>query len=215
MRTYGDFYTFVRFFVKYKIMNSICFKKFRVRIPLFIAAVLMSVGMYGVGFTPTDGGLVVNLKPGDRILLSVWLDINNNEIEEPGEEYFVCHYNSYTGGRFGYSAGHKLKLIPQSADATEPSAVSIWTIDTALVRNEYKQMGGICYTMWSSEGYTLQMERNFRTTGNLTKPKDKVSDGTLADVVFVVRLNGPPRRLTRTVPWVDTLSSVARKGEAS
>ena len=186
MRTCGDFYTFARFFAKYKIMNNICFKKFRVRIPLFIAAVLMSVGMYGVGFTPTDGGLVVNLKPGDRILLSVWLDINNNGIEEPGEEYFVCHYNSYTGGRFGYSAGNKLKLIPQSADATEPSATSIWTIDTALVRNEYRKMGGICYTMWSSEGYTLQMANNFRTLGTLTKPKNKVSDGSLADVVFVV-----------------------------
>ena len=34
----------------------------RVRILLLISILFVSVGMYGVGFTPTDGGLVVNLK---------------------------------------------------------------------------------------------------------------------------------------------------------
>ena len=171
-------------------MNNICFKKFRVRIPLFIAAVLMSVGMYGVGFTPTDGGLVVNLKPGDRILLSVWLDINDNGIEEPGEEFFVSHYSSYTGGWFGYTKamGNTLKLIPQSADATEPSATSIWTIDTALVRPLNEQMSAdprypaICYTMWSNDGYTLQLNGNYMTQGAMTNNKNHTNT---VDVVFV------------------------------
>ena len=96
----------------------------KVRFLSFISVLLVSVGMYGAvyDFTPTDGGLVVDLKPGDQILLSTMVN---------GEEYFVCHYPSYTGGHFNYynwdddAKGNILKLIPQASDATEPASPSI------------------------------------------------------------------------------------------
>ena len=61
-------------------MNKVCKKELRVRILLLISVVMYSVGMYGAvyDFTPTDGGLVVNLKQGDQILLSTWVDENGN-----------------------------------------------------------------------------------------------------------------------------------------
>ena len=37
-----------------------------------------------VGWTPTDGGLLVNLEQGDRFLLSVWLDLDKDGVEDPG-----------------------------------------------------------------------------------------------------------------------------------
>ena len=81
-------------------MNKVCKNELRVRILLLISVVMYSVGMWGVGFTPTDGGLVVNLKQGDRILLSTWVDVNSNGVEDPGEEFFVCHYPGYTTGSY-------------------------------------------------------------------------------------------------------------------
>ena len=45
-------------------MNKVCYMQFKVRILLLICVLFVSVGMYGAvyDFTPTDGGLVVNLK---------------------------------------------------------------------------------------------------------------------------------------------------------
>jgi hypothetical protein len=56
--------------------------------------------MYGVGFTPTEGGLVVNLKNGDRFLLSVMIDEDGDPLTtNDSVEYFVCDYADYTTGR--------------------------------------------------------------------------------------------------------------------
>ena len=170
-------------------MNKVCYMNLKVRFLLLISLLFMSVVMYAVGFTPTEGGLVVDLKKHDRFLLSVWIDLNSNGTEEPGEEFFVCDYNDYTGGRFGYSSGHTLKLIPQSPTATEPSETSIWTVDTALVRPLNEQMSAnekypaICYTMWSKAGYTLLLNGNFMTQGAMTNNKNNANT---VDVVFVV-----------------------------
>ncbi len=174
-------------------MRFVCYKnELKVRILLLISAVCFSVGMYGVGFTPTEGGLVVDLKKHDRFLLSVWIDLNSNGTEEPGEEFFVCDNSLYTGaggGRFTYAAGHTLKLIPQDPLATKPSDNSIWTVDTALVRPADEQMSAnpkypaICYTMWSNDGYTLLLNGNFMTQGAMTNNKNNANT---VDVVFVV-----------------------------
>ena len=100
-----------------------------------ILALIAPIRMFGAGWTPTDAGLFVNLQPDDKFLLSVWIDDDGDGVEDAGEEYFVCHYNGYTGGKkFSYGTGNFLKLIPQDAGATEPSGVSIWTVDTALTR---------------------------------------------------------------------------------
>lgn len=97
----------------------------KVRFLLLISVLFVSVGTYGVGFTPTDGGFVVKLQRGQRILLSTMIDDDNNA-ETPDVEYFVCHYPSHTGGYFSYTnwdknKGNILKLVPQASDATEPS----------------------------------------------------------------------------------------------
>ena len=73
------------------------------RVVLLLIILLASIKALAVGWTPTDGGLVVNLDQGDRFLLSVVVN---------GKEYFVCNYNRYTGGDFKYTAGSYLKLIP-------------------------------------------------------------------------------------------------------
>lgn len=139
--------------------------------------------MFGAGWTPTDAGLFVNLQPDDKFLLSVWIDDDGDGVEDAGEEYFVCHYNGYTGGKFSYGTGNFLKLIPQDAGATEPSGVSIWTVDTALTRPT-GALGGVSYTMWSSSGYTLQTTGDaWSMLGNLS---NNTSDGNLCDVVFCV-----------------------------
>lgn len=82
-------------------MNIVCLKNvFRVRILLLISVLFSSVGMYGVGFTPTEGGLVVNLKNGDRFLLSVMIDEDGDPLTtNDSVEYFVCDYADYTTGR--------------------------------------------------------------------------------------------------------------------
>ena len=166
----------------------------RVRILLLISILFVSVGTYGLGYTPTDGGLVVNLKPGQKILLSTMVN---------GEEYFVCHYPGYTGGHFSYTnwdkdkKGNFLKLIPQAADATEPATPSIWSIDTALTRIEGSDnfaLGGISYTMWSSNpesdggSYTLltSSDNNWKYQGDLTREQNNKN---ACDAIFVVPTN--------------------------
>jgi len=180
--------TFVRVFFRVLddwYMNRIRFAGGRTRILLLIFTLFASVGMYGIGFTPTEGGLVVDLKTDDRFLLSVWIDLNGNGTEEPGEEFFVCDYSDYTGGRFNYTSGHTLKLIPQNHLATEPSETSIWTVKDTLTRTATKYLGGVpgtYYTMWSKAGYTLYLDGKFKTQGKLHTKTDDYA----ADVVFVV-----------------------------
>ena len=180
-------------------MNKVCKNELRVRILLLISVVMYSVGMWGVGFTPTDGGLVVNLKQGDRILLSTWVDVNSNGVEDPGEEFFVCHYPGYTtGSYFNYynwddkGSGNILKLIPQDAGATEPASPSIWSIDDPV---PFKSGGktypidGIAYTMWSTnpggDSYTLvcSPSSTFMYQGYLTREADHAN---ICNAIFVV-----------------------------
>lgn len=178
----------------------------KVRILLLISVVMYSVGMYGAGydFTPTDGGQVVNLKQGDRILLSTWVDVNSNGVEDDGEEFFVCHYPGYTGGYFSYTnwdvdkdapqgKGNILKLIPQAPDATEPASPSIWTIDDPVpFRNSSSgalyTIDGIAYTMWSTnpggDSYTLLAYpgKAHMYRGNLTRENN---NNNLCNAVFI------------------------------
>ena len=185
-------------------MNIVCLKmkEFKVRILLLISVVFVTLGMYGAvyDFTPTDGGLVVNLKQGDQILLSTWVDENGNGVEDDGEEYFVCHYPSQTGGYFGYTnwdsdKGNFLKLIPQAADATEPASPSIWTIDdpvTFLYSGKNYPLDGIAYTMWSTnpggDSYTLLTSsgNSFRYQGDLTR---ETNNANICNAIFVVPTN--------------------------
>ena len=185
-------------------MNIVCLKmkEFKVRILLLISVVFVTLGMYGAvyDFTPTDGGLVVNLKQGDQILLSTWVDENGNGVEDDGEEYFVCHYPSHTGGYFGYTnwdsdKGNFLKLIPQAADATEPASPSIWTIDdpvTFLYSGKNYPLDGIAYTMLSTnpggDSYTLLTSsgNSYKYQGDLTR---EANNANICNAVFVVPTN--------------------------
>lgn len=178
-------------------MNIVCFKELRVRILLLICVLFVSVAVWGAGFTPTDGGLVVNLQPGQRILLSTMIDHDNNPAT-PDEEFFVCHYPGHTKDRFNYfkyQSGNTLKLVPQDEGATEPAITSIWTIDTATVRAPVKRLGGIAYTMWSTlpngESWSIKIASTFKTQGSMTKRRENslTDDGDLADVVFVFPTN--------------------------
>lgn len=155
-------------------MNHV-FCAHRVRTLLIAFAMLMvSVLVSAEGFIPTDAGLIVDLKPGDKILLSVMYN---------GKEYFVSDYEGYTSSSpFVYTAVRTLKLIPQSAGATEPSAASVWTIDKPLTRKSLT-MDGIIYTMNSKDGYTLLADNGFKIKGSLTN--NKGHDGA-CDVAFVV-----------------------------
>ncbi len=201
--TCGYFRTFANFFNEILNMNKVCYTLFKVRIQILISLLFVSVGTYGLGYTPTDGGLVVNLKEGDHILLSVMIDDDNNPAT-PDVEYFVCHYPGFTGGHFSYTnwdvdkdapqgKGNFLKLIPQDAGATEPSSVSIWSIDTALTRIEGSDnfaLGGISYTMWSSNepSYTLLTSsgNGWKYQGDLTNNKNNAN---ACDVIFVAPTN--------------------------
>ena len=177
-------------------MNKVCKNELRVRILLLISVVMYSVGMWGLGFTPTDGGLVVNLKQGDRILLSVMIDDDNNPAT-PDVEYFVCHYPSKTGGHFGYTnwddkgSGNILKLFPQDAGVTEPASPSIWMIDDPvpfLKSGTSYPFDGIGYTMWSTnpggDPYTLVCSPNstFKYQGYLTREQGHAN---ICNAIFV------------------------------
>ena len=167
-------------------------KRYNIIIALFFSLVLVPLHVLGaVDFTPTDGGLVVNLKPGDQILLSTMVN---------GEEYFVCHYPSYTGGYFSYTnwdsnKGNFLKLIPQAANATEPASSSIWSInDPVTFKNSGKEytVDGIAYTMWSAnpggDPYTLLTSsgNSYKYQGDLTREQDNAN---ICNAVFVMPTN--------------------------
>ena len=175
----------MRFFAMCMHMRKL--KTYIIKTLLLSVVLLMPVRLWAVGWTPTDGGLVLNLEQGDRFLLSVWLDIDKDGEEDPGEEYFVYNYNRYTGGRFNYKAGLYLKLIPQDAHATEPSEMSIWTVGAPLSRvisgKDYS-LGGIVYTIWN-DGKTLRLadKSNFQFLGDLTSDYNYKD---AADVVFVI-----------------------------
>ena len=139
---------------------------------------LLATQLFAVGWTPTDGGLLVNLEQGDRFLLSVMVG---------DKEYFVCNYNRYTGGDFKYTAGLYLKLIPQEPGATKPADVSIWSAGAPLAREsggkKLLDLGGTVYTIWN-DGKTLRTNNtNYQFMGDLTADygyKDA------CDVVFIV-----------------------------
>lgn len=178
-------------------------KRYNIISALFLSLVLVPLHVLGAAvydFTPTDGGLVVNLKQGDQILLSTWVDVNGDGDEDDGEEFFVCHYPSETGGYFKYTnwdgnKGNFLKLVPQAADATEPASPSIWTIDdpvTFLYSGKNYPLDGIAYTMWSTnpggDSYTLRTSdgNSFRFQGDLTR---EANHANICNAIFVVPTN--------------------------
>ena len=180
----------------------------KVRLLSSLLALVISVSMYGAktyDFVPTDGGQVVNLKPGQQILLSTMVN---------GEEYFVCHYPSYTGGYFNYTnwdgdKGNFLKLVPQTPGATEAASPSIWTIDEPvpfLYKGKIDSLDGIAYTMWSTnpggDSYTLLTSSgtSHKYQGDLTR---ETNNANICNAVFVVPTNSstvttfdPNKRLT-------------------
>lgn len=194
---------------KYKdIIEKIHSRAIHARVLLLLLLILAPIRMFGVGFTPTDAGLVLNFEPGDQFLLSVVID---------GKEYFVCDYPSYTsstssGGKFNYAAGNYLKLIPQAAGATTPFSASVWTVDTALTRiknNVNYSLGGISYTMWSSSenGNTSKTlitadKSDFKFLGNVAATEVKGNAANFCDVVFVV----PTVRATTNMDPNNTLA---------
>ena len=164
----------------------------------FIVCALVRV--HAVGFTPTSGGLVVDLKQGDRILISVMVDHDNNP-STPDREYFVGNYSRYTGDDyFTYEAGHFLKLFTQPAAATAPADMIIWTVGaplsrvntmgvTGLVKDADYSLGGITYTIWN-DGKTLKTTPTVKPYDDLYKfygdLTDDYNDVKACDAVFVV-----------------------------
>ena len=151
---------------------------------------LASTRLFAVGWTPTDGGLVLNLEQDDRFLLSVMVDHDNNP-STPDREYFVVNYSRYEGddyfhyknaqGKFIYAEGKHLKLAQQDAHATKPSDMSIWRVGAPLARGKY-DLGGIAYTIWN-DGKTLRTSDSFKFLGDVT---ENFNDAKAADVVFVI-----------------------------
>ena len=156
---------------------------------VFTLLLLTPLQVFGLGWTPTDAGLVLNFQDGDQFLLSVVID---------GKEYFVCDYPSYSGGKFDYKNdnknynfnGYRLKLIPQDENATAPASSSIWTISeklthSASVNGESAnfKLDGKCYTMWSQNSYTLFATDGYKLYGGLSNDPD---DANLCDVAFTV-----------------------------
>ena len=180
-------------------MNKVCKKECKVRILLLISVVMYSVGMWGVGWTPTDAGLVVNMEQGERFLLSVWVDKNGNGTEEDGEEFFVNNYNRYEGSYFGYTSGSFIKLLP----STEITEMNTWSVGYPLDRGN-KALGGIAYTIWN-DGKTLKTKEKFKFLGDLTS---SYTDGEACDVVFVI----PTERGVPTVDGRAGLSSFDPNG---
>lgn len=169
---------------------------------LLVIVLLMPVRLWAVGWTPTDAGLVVNLETGDRFLLSVWLDLNNNKKEDPGEEFFVSNYNRFTGGHFNYPAGSFMKLLP----ATEITEMNEWSVGAPLDRGN-KALGGIVYTIWN-DGKTLKTSDAFKFLGDLTSD---YNDAKACDVVFVIPTErGVPTVEKRTVSSFDPNNTLGR-----
>ena len=155
------------------------------------------------GWCPTDAGLVVNLETSDQILLSIWIDLDEDGVEDEGEEFFLVDLPSWQPNDsdispFNYSGyGNYIKLRPQTAGATTPSEYSKWTIKEPLTHTKTIPPGessgftldGICYTMWSSDlgggnpSKTLYANSGFKFLGDL---KNSTTDNNLCDVVFVV-----------------------------
>ena len=171
-----------------------------IRTFLLTLSLLTSAHLFAVGWLPTDGGLVVDLKQGDKFLLSVWLDLDGDKVEDPGEEFFVNNYNRYAGGHFSYDAGSYLKLVPQEGGATEPSEMSIWTVGAPLDRVDKNNVvklgtnnnydlgaGDLVYTMWN-DGKTLRSKSDelYKFFGEFT---EDYNDKAACDVVFVVPTN--------------------------
>lgn len=164
---------------------------------------LLAVHLFAVGWTPTDAGLVVNLEQGERFLLSVWIDMDGDGEEDPGEELFVSNYNRYSGGYFGYSAGSFMKLLP----APEVTEMNEWSVGAPLVRGN-KALGakeGTVYTIWN-DGKTLKTSDAFKFLGDLT---GDYNDAKACDVVFVI----PTERGVPTVDGRPGLSSFDPKGK--
>ena len=64
------------------------------------------------GWTPADAGLVVDLKHGDRIMFSIWVDVDGDGVDDGREEeFFVCHYPNFTGGYYTYTNNIMMVII--------------------------------------------------------------------------------------------------------
>ena len=144
-----------------------------VRFFLICCVALTSTQLFAAGWTPTDGGLLVNLEQGERFLLSVWIDVDGDGVEDPGEEFFASNYTRYTGGYFKYTAGSYLKLMPQAIGVTKPSEQIIWTVGHPLDRGNIA-LDGTVYTMWN-DGKT------FKTQDYDNKASDYLFYGYLTD----------------------------------
>lgn len=177
---------------------------------LFFSLLLTPVRTWGVGWTPSDAGMIVNMEQGERFLLSVVID---------GKEYFVSNYNRYErpDDIFKYKAGAYLKLLPQEAGTTEPSAMSVWTVGAPLARGD-KALGGVVYTIWN-DGKTLRTQSvkddgtpgansDFKFYGTLT---DDYGSTYACDVVFMIPTNrGVPTVDKRTVSSFDPANTLGR-----
>ena len=165
-------------------MNKVCKKELRVRILLLISVVMYSVGMLGVGWTPTDAGLVVNLEDGERFLLSVMVsgDFDNNPATPNTErEFFVSNYTRYQGyDYYSYGSGTYMKLLP----ADTITEMNTWSVGYPLARGN-RALGakeGTVYTIWN-DGKTLKTSDAFKFLGELT---GDYNDAKACDVVFVI-----------------------------
>ena len=185
---------------------------------LFILILCASVHALAVGWTPTDAGLVVNLGQGDRFLLSIMVDHDNNPAT-PAREYFVANYTRYKGDDyFKYkfdekdsTQGHWLKLIQQPSTATEPAEMIIWEVGAPLVRQsggKNYDLGGIAYTIWN-DGKTLRTNNtNYQFMGDLTGDYNYKD---ACDVVFVIpTVRGVPTVQDRTLPSFDPKGTLGR-----
>ena len=172
---------------RYTTRRNFCARVTQLFVLIFIL-LLTPLRVSAVGWTPTDGGLVVNLNQGDEILISTIID---------GKEYFITNYNRYEGPGdiFNYEQGSYLKLLPQPADTTYPSSMAIWTVGAPLDRvdkdnvanlgnNNNYFLNGIVYTIWN-DGKTLRTHstERYKFFGDLTENYD---DKAACDVVFVI-----------------------------
>ncbi len=161
---------------------------------LLACVILTPMRMFSVGWTPTDAGLVVNLEPGDRFLLSVWVDKNGNGTEEDDEEFFVSNYTRYQGyDYYRYGPGTYMKLLP----ADTITEMNEWQVGAPLNRDN-KALGakeGTVYTIWN-DGKTLKTSDAFKFLGDLTSGVNDYKDPKACDVVFVIPTD-------RGVPTVD------------